>query len=486
MSVAEQDANNNTETGDNATTVTLAINNNPSAGVLTCTNTGGLTVTVASGVANFTGCAITKTGTGYTLTATSTPAHTAPANANAFNITAGAATNLTFTTQPAAGANVQATGTGTFNVSVAEQDANNNTETGDNATAVTLAINNNPSAGRPHLHQHRRPHRDGGLGRGQLHRVCHHQDRHRVHPQGQLEPGAHSPGQRQRLQHHRRRGQHHRRLVGLGAVGHGGGCLHQPPGRPGERRQRQPDLWCDGDLRAAGLGGLGHHRRRQHRDDQRQRPRHLGDPHGQHARRAPTTSRRRPPAPTRPPSRRPTTLARRPSSPSPPSRAAGSNNQATGTGTFNVSVAEQDANNNTETGDNATTVTLAINNNPSGGVLTCTNTGGLTVTVASGVANFTGCAITKTGTGYTLTATSTPAHTAPANANAFNITAGAASTTAVSSGSGQSATPGGCLHQPPRRPGERRQRQPDLWRDGDLRAAGFGRLGHHRLVATRR
>ena len=91
MSVAEQDANNNTETGDNATTVTLAINNNPSAGVLTCTNTGGLTVTVASGVANFTGCAITKTGTGYTLKASSNPAHTAPANANAFNITAGAA-----------------------------------------------------------------------------------------------------------------------------------------------------------------------------------------------------------------------------------------------------------------------------------------------------------------------------------------------------------------------------------------------------------
>ena len=92
--------------------------------------------------------------------------------------------------------------------------------------------------------------------------------------------------------------------------------------------------------------------------------------------------------------------------------AANANIQATGTGTFNVSVAEQDANNNTETGDNATTVTLAINNNPSGGVLTCTNTGGLTVTVASGVANFTGCAITKTGTGYTLTATSNPAHTA--------------------------------------------------------------------------
>ena len=113
-----------------------------------------------------------------------------------------------------------------------------------------------------------------------------------------------------------------------------------------------------------------------------------------------------------------------------------------------MSVAVQDASGNTETGDNATTVTLAINNNPSAGVLTCTNTGGLTVTVASGVANFTGCAITKTGTGYTLTATSNPAHTAPANANAFNITAGAASTTAVSSGSGQSATIGAAFTNP--------------------------------------
>ncbi|MGO9855004.1 MAG: beta strand repeat-containing protein, partial [Acidimicrobiales bacterium] len=226
VSVAVQDASGNTETSDNATTVTLAINNNPSGGVLTCT--GGLgPQTVAAGVANFTGCAITKAGTGYTLTASSNPARTAPANANAFNITAGTATALTFTTQPTSGQNIQATGTGTFNASVAVQDANGNTETGDNATTVTLAIGTNPSAG----------------------------------------------------------------------------------------------------------------------------------------------------------------------------------------------------------------------------VLTCT--GGLgPKTVTAGVANFTGCAITKTGTGYTLTASSNPARTAPTNANAFNITAGAASTIAVSSGSGQSATVGGAFSSP--------------------------------------
>ncbi len=261
MSVAEQDANSNTETGDNATTVTLAINNNPSAGVLTCTNTGGLTVTVASGVANFTGCAITKTGAGYSLTASSTPTHTAPANANAFNITAGTATNLTFTTQPTAGSNIQATGTGNFNTSVAEQDANGNTQTGDNTTTVNLAINNNPSAGVLHLHQHRRPDRDRGLGRGQLHRVRHHQGGHRLHPQGQLDPGAHrgrptptpstSPPARPAPPPSRR----------CQAVGHDEHRLHQPTGRPGHRHRRQPDLWCDGDLHAAGLGGLGHHQR---------------------------------------------------------------------------------------------------------------------------------------------------------------------------------------------------------------------------------
>ena len=144
-SVSVQDANANTvTTATNA--VTLAIGTNPSAGVLACTNTGGLTVTAVSGVATFTGCSITKAGTGYTLAATSSPVLTPPVNANAFNITAGAATKLAFTTQPTVGQNIQATGTGTFSVSVSVQDANANTVT--TATnAVTLAIGTNPSAG---------------------------------------------------------------------------------------------------------------------------------------------------------------------------------------------------------------------------------------------------------------------------------------------------------------------------------------------------
>ena len=102
---------------------------------------------------------------------------------------------------------------------------------------------------------------------------------------------------------------------------------------------------------------------------------------------------------------------------------ASQNIQATGTGTFPVEVAIQDANGNVATEDNTDTVTLAIasGDNPGSGTLTCT--GGLTATVSSGVASFTGCAITKAGSGYELTASSTSL-TAPTNANSFNITAG--------------------------------------------------------------
>ncbi|MGO9027468.1 MAG: beta strand repeat-containing protein, partial [Acidimicrobiales bacterium] len=77
----------------------------------------------------------------------------------------------------------------------------------------------------------------------------------------------------------------------------------------------------------------------------------------------------------------------------------GQNIAATGTGSFSASVAIQDGGGNTVTTDNTTTANLAIGINPAAGVLSCTNTGGLTVTAVAGVANFTGCAITKAGTG---------------------------------------------------------------------------------------
>ena len=62
-------------------------------------------------------------------------------------------------------------------------------------------------------------------------------------------------------------------------------------------------------------------------------------------------------------------------------------------------------------------MSLAIGTNPGGGTLT----GGAAVTVASGIATFSGLSINTAGTGYTLTASSTPSYTAVTSA-AFNIT----------------------------------------------------------------
>ena len=96
----------------------------------------------------------------------------------------------------------------------------------------------------------------------------------------------------------------------------------------------------------------------------------------------------------------------------------GPSNTAAGTAmTPAVRVAVEDANGNIETSDNATQVSLAIGTNPAGGTLS----GGSAVTVASGIATFSGLSINTAGTGYTLTASSTPSYTAATSA-AFNIT----------------------------------------------------------------
>jgi outer membrane protein assembly factor BamB len=84
-----------------------------------------------------------------------------------------------------------------------------------------------------------------------------------------------------------------------------------------------------------------------------------------------------------------------------------------------VTVAVEDANGNIETSDNATQVSLAIGTNPAGGTLS----GGSAVTVASGIATFSGLSIDKAGTGYTLTASSAPSYSGDTSA-AFNITTG--------------------------------------------------------------
>ena len=61
-------------------------------------------------------------------------------------------------------------------------------------------------------------------------------------------------------------------------------------------------------------------------------------------------------------------------------------------------------------------VSLAIATNPGGGTLS----GGAAVTVASGIATFSGLSIDKAGTGYTLAASSTPSYTG-ATSTAFNV-----------------------------------------------------------------
>src|SRR5450631_884754 len=315
-SVSIQDANANTvTTATNA--VTLAIGTNPSAGVLACTNTGGLTVTSVSGVATFTGCSITKAGSGYTLAATSSPVLTPPVNANAFNIIAGAASQLVFTTQPVAGVPLGTNFATSPKVSV--EDANGNVVTSDTGT-VTLAIASGP----------------GGASLS-----C-------------SNPGFPT-------------------IAAVAGVATFTNC------------QINGTLAAGTYALSATRGGL------------------TTALSGNVVINAGTATN--------------LAFTTQPT--------VGQNIQAKGTGTFSASVTVQDANGNTVTATNA--VTLAIGTNPSGGVLACTNSGGLTTNAVSGVATFTGCSITKAGTGYTLAAASSPVLTPPVNANAFNITAGGAS-----------------------------------------------------------
>ncbi len=301
VTVAVEDANGNVETTDNATTVSLAIGTNPGGGTLT----GGSAVTVAKGIATFSGLSINTAGTGYTLTASSTPSRTAATSA-AFNITGGSTgppTKLAFVQGPsnaAAGAAI------TPAVTVAVEDANGNVETTDNATTVSLAIGTNPGGGT---------------------------------------------------------------LTGGSAVTVAKGIA----------------TFSGLSINTAGTG---------------------------YTLTASST-----------PSRTAATSAAFNITPGAPTKLAfvqGPSNAAAGAAiTPAVTVAVEDANGNVETTDNATTVSLAIGTNPGGGTLT----GGSAVTVAKGIATFSGLSINTAGTGYTLTASSTPSRTAATSA-AFNITGG--------------------------------------------------------------
>ncbi|MFN8507435.1 MAG: hypothetical protein U0547_07700 [Dehalococcoidia bacterium] len=88
-------------------------------------------------------------------------------------------------------------------------------------------------------------------------------------------------------------------------------------------------------------------------------------------------------------------------------------------------VTVRDAAGTAVTGDSTTVVTLALTN-PRGAAVTCA--GGLSRTVAQGMAVFDGCSVDLANTAYTLTATSSPALTA-AVSSPFNV--GAAPPSAV-------------------------------------------------------
>ncbi|HXV91427.1 MAG TPA: hypothetical protein VD707_08660 [Gemmatimonadales bacterium] len=93
LRVAALDAQGNVATSF-AGSVTIAIGSNPAGGVLS----GTTTVTPSSGVATFAGLSIDRVGSGYTLTATASGL--TGATSAAFDIIASTATQLAFTAQP--------------------------------------------------------------------------------------------------------------------------------------------------------------------------------------------------------------------------------------------------------------------------------------------------------------------------------------------------------------------------------------------------
>jgi outer membrane protein assembly factor BamB len=299
VQVAVEDANGNIETSDNATQVSLAIGTNPANGALS----GGSAVTVASGIATFSGASINKVGTGYTLVASSSPSYTAATSA-AFNITPGAPATLAFLQGPS---NSTAGSAITPAVQVAVEDANGNIETSDNATKVSLAIGTNPAG--------------GNLSGGSAMTVV---------------TGIAT-------------------FSGLSIDTAGTGYTLVASSTPSNTAATSAPF----NIGASTVG--------------------------------------------------------------PPTKLAflqgPSNATAGATITPAVKVAVEDANGNIETTDNATQVSLAIGTNPAGGTLS----GGSAVTVASGIATFSGLSINTAGNGYTLTASSTPSYTGATSA-AFNIT----------------------------------------------------------------
>ena len=405
VTVAVEDANNNVETGDNSTTVGLAIGTNPSGGTLS----GGSAVSVVAGIATFSGLSINIAGNGYTLTASSSPAHTT-ATSSSFNISPGAANHLAFVQGPSttvAGSSI------TPAVTVAVEDSSGNVETGDSTTKVSLAIGINPGGGTL----------TGGSAVTVVAGVATFSGLS-INKTGtgytltatstpsftaatsstfNITPGppthlafVQGPGNTQA-------GATITPAVTV-AVEDANGNIetgdnattvaltfgNNPSGA--SLTGGSSVAVVAGVATFPGLSinkvGIGYTLTA------------LSTPSFAAATSAPFTIT--------------------PGAPAHLAFVQGPTSTVAGSGiTPAVTVAVEDANGNVETGDNLTQVTLAIGNNPGGGTLT----GGSPVTVSAGVATFSALSIDKTGTGYTLTATSSPAYT-PATSSAFNITPG--------------------------------------------------------------
>ena len=133
VTVLVQDANGNMVTTDSSA-VTVFIGTNAGGGTLA----GTTTVAAVNGVATFNGLSINKSGTGYTLMATD--GALTSVTSSGFNIVAGAPVQLAFGQQPVttgAGASI------TPPVTVLVQDTYGNTVTG-NSSSVSVAISTNP------------------------------------------------------------------------------------------------------------------------------------------------------------------------------------------------------------------------------------------------------------------------------------------------------------------------------------------------------
>ena len=116
--------------------VTLTINSNPSSGALA----GTLVVPVSNGVATFSGVSIDKLGTGYTLQASSSAL---TVTSTPFDITLGTAAKLVFSSSPS---NAPAGVAFPTQPKVAMEDAGGNLVTSFNGT-VTVSIAANPGGG---------------------------------------------------------------------------------------------------------------------------------------------------------------------------------------------------------------------------------------------------------------------------------------------------------------------------------------------------